>query len=50
MGIKIYEADLLSIKNDLARHNHINLSETLIKIIIDNVLKNDKKEKLTVVH
>jgi len=43
LGIKIVSADLLSVENDLARHNYFKLSETIIKLVVDKVLINDKK-------
>lgn len=46
MGIKIVSGNLLSIENNLIRHNHKVLAQMIMKLISENVLNKDKRREL----
>ncbi|MEN8904410.1 MAG: gluconeogenesis factor YvcK family protein [Clostridiales bacterium] len=46
LGIKIIEGDLLSIENDLARHNYYKLSEIIIELILNKIILKDSKRAI----
>jgi uncharacterized cofD-like protein len=45
-NIKLIEENFLNIENNLARHNYYKLSETIINLILEDVLKDDSKRAI----